>query len=118
MARTPWCRFDWTAASAHDRHRIVVYPSRRNAQSNLLTFPMAIISGLWWPITMLPNWLQVIGKQMPTYFVNKLLNQLTSRATVDLTNLVGIVVWFVLGSLLVVAMTKHEQRKGVALGEA
>ncbi len=28
-----WCRFDWTAASAHDRHRIVVYPSRRNAQS-------------------------------------------------------------------------------------
>ena len=86
--------------------------------SNLLTFPMAIISGLWWPITMLPNWLHVIGKQMPTYFVNKLLNQLTSRATVDLTNLVGIVVWFVLGSLLVVAMTKHEQRKGVALGEA
>ncbi|MCT3364931.1 hypothetical protein EFP44_13830 [Lacticaseibacillus paracasei] len=34
------------------------------------------------------------------------------------TNLVGIVVWFVLGSLLVVAMTKHEQRKGVALSEA
>lgn len=86
--------------------------------SNLLTFPMAIISGLWWPINMLPTWLQTIGKQMPTYFVNNLLNQLTSRATVDLTNLAGIAVWLVLGTLLVIVMTKHEQRKGVALGEA
>ncbi|KLI76305.1 MULTISPECIES: ABC transporter permease [Lacticaseibacillus] len=86
--------------------------------SNLLTFPMAIISGLWWPISLLPKWLQTIGKETPTYFVNNLLNQVTSRATVDLTNLVGIAVWFVLGSLLVVVMTKHEQRKGVALGEA
>ncbi|WP_191983813.1 ABC transporter permease [Lacticaseibacillus chiayiensis] len=86
--------------------------------SNLITFPMAIVSGLWWPISLLPNWLQIIGKQMPTYFVNNLLNQLTSRATVDLKYFVGIAVWLMLGSLLVVIVAKYEQRKGVALGEA
>ena len=86
--------------------------------SNLLTFPMALVSGLWWPISMLPSWLQAIGKLMPTYFVNNLLNELTSRAKVDLTNLIGIVVWVLLAGLVVVAMTRNEQRRGVALGEA
>lgn len=86
--------------------------------SNLITFPMAIVSGLWWPINMLPKWLQSIGELMPTYFVNQLLNQLTSRAKVDLTNLLGIAAWFVVTGLLVIALSKHEQRKGVALGEA
>ena len=55
---------------------------------------------------------------MPTYFVNNLLNELTSRAKVDLTNLIGIVVWVLLAGLVVVAMTRNEQRRGVALGEA
>ena len=86
--------------------------------SNLITFPMAIVSGLWWPNNMLPTWLQSIGELMPTYFVNQLLNQLTSRAKVDLTNLLGIVAWFVVTGLLVIVLSKHEQRKGVALGEA
>lgn len=86
--------------------------------SNLLTFPMALVSGLWWPISMLPSWLQAIGKLMPTYFVNNLLNELTSRAKVDLTNLIGIAVWVLLSGLVVVAMTRKEQRRGVALGEA
>ncbi len=31
--------------------------------SNLLTFPMAIISGLWWPITMLPNWYKLLASR-------------------------------------------------------
>ena len=86
--------------------------------SNLITFPMAIVSGLWWPINMLPKWLQSIGELMPTYFVNQLLNQLTSRAKVDLTNLLGIVAWFVVTGLLVIVLSNHAQRKGVALGEA
>lgn len=90
----------------------------RSLASNLITFPMAIVSGLWWPINMLPKWLQSIGELMPTYFVNQLLNQLTSRAKVDLTNLLGIVAWFVVTGLLVIVLSKHEQRKGVALGEA
>ena len=31
--------------------------------SNLLTFQMAIISGLWWPITMLPNWYKLLASR-------------------------------------------------------
>ncbi|KRL84491.1 ABC-type multidrug transport system, permease component [Lacticaseibacillus pantheris DSM 15945 = JCM 12539 = NBRC 106106] len=47
--------------------------------SNILTFPIAIISGLWWPLTMLPHWLQVIGKLLPTYRLDQLLNDIVVK---------------------------------------
>lgn len=47
--------------------------------SNLLTFPVAIVSGLWWPMTMLPQWLQVVGKSLPTYRLNQLLNNIVAN---------------------------------------
>ncbi len=54
-------------------------PSSVNSLCNLIVFPMAIISGLWWPISLLPHWMQQIGKLMPTYAVNSLLNVVTKQ---------------------------------------
>lgn len=69
--------------------------------SNVITFPMAIVSGLWWPISMLPNWLQPIGKLMPTYFVNDWLGRVATHGTLVKTDILGTGVWIV-GLLAVV----------------
>ena len=37
-----------------------------NAVTNLIVFPMAIAGGLWWPISLLPHWLQQKRKLLPT----------------------------------------------------
>ena len=70
-------------------------PETLSMLSNLITFPMAILSGLWWPISMLPSWLQPIGKLLPTYFVNDWLGAVVTRGTLNKTNLVGLTVWVV-----------------------
>lgn len=46
--------------------------------SNLLTFPIAVTSGLWWPLAMLPSWLQQIGKLLPTYHLSRLLHDIVA----------------------------------------
>ncbi len=83
--------------------------------SNLVTFPMAVVSGLWWPINMLPNWLQTIGKLTPTYFANNTLSQVLTNGKVDLMNVGGVLAWLGLGVALVILMAKRTARKGVVL---
>ena len=43
-----------------------------NILSNLISFPLAILGGLWWPIETMPEWLQVIGRMLPSYFAANL----------------------------------------------
>ncbi|GAF40122.1 ABC-type multidrug transport system, permease component [Agrilactobacillus composti DSM 18527 = JCM 14202] len=83
--------------------------------SNLVTFPMAVVSGLWWPINMLPNWLQTIGKLTPTYFANNSLSHVLTNGKVDLMNVGGVLAWLGLGVALVILMAKRTARKGVVL---
>jgi len=86
--------------------------------SNLIAFPMAIISGLWWPISMLPTWLQSVGKLMPTYAVNNLLGTLVTRGTLSVTNIGSIVVW-ILGLLVIVIWnTQRLLKRGNAVVKA
>jgi len=70
--------------------------------SNLITFPMAIISGLWWPIALLPNWLQPIGKLMPTYFINDWLGRVATHGTMVPADIFGTGAWMI--SLLLVVI--------------
>lgn len=80
--------------------------------SNLITFPLAIISGLWWPIRTLPTWLQPVGKQMPTYFLNDLLGRVVTRGTLETTNVWGLLAWIVGLLILVVGITRHRLNRG------
>lgn len=72
--------------------------------SNVVTFPMAIISGLWWPINFLPDWLQRIGKLMPTYFTNNLIAKVTTGGKLEINLIVGICAWS-LGLVMILIMT-------------
>lgn len=46
-----------------------------NVLSNLVAFPMAILGGLWWPIDFMPQWLQDIGRRLPTYHVAEIIRR-------------------------------------------
>jgi len=86
--------------------------------SNLIAFPMAIISGLWWPISLLPTWMQSIGKLMPTYQVNNLLGAVVTRGTLSVANISGIGFW--IGGLLVIVIwnTQRLLKRGNAVVKA
>lgn len=66
-----------------------------NALANILVFPMAICSGLWWPLSVLPQWLQKIGKVTPTYYISNLSNNILHGNSINYNSLVGLIIWFV-----------------------
>lgn len=86
--------------------------------SNLITFPMAILSGLWWPMSMLPNWVQPIGKLMPTYFVNNWLGAVATHATLKSTTVIGVGVWVACLLALVIGGTRQLLKRGDGVGKA
>jgi len=87
-------------------------PETLSVVSNLITFPMAIVSGLWWPMSMLPSWLQSIGKLMPTYFVNNWLGAVATHATLKTTNLIGVSAWIGVLLVLVILETRQLLKRG------
>lgn len=64
-----------------------------NLLSNILVFPMAIFSGLWWPLTTMPTWMQKIGILLPTYHSTQLLKELIHRHYFHLANFGVLLLW-------------------------
>jgi len=86
-----------------------------NIVSELVTFPMAIMSGLWWPIGLLPQWLQAIGRWMPTYFANDWLTELTAGEPVNVANIWGLIGWTVGLGLAIGMVSRWDQQRGGGL---
>lgn len=78
--------------------------------SNLLTFPMAIISGLWWPLSMLPRWVQIIGKLMPTYMTNHLLTAVMTNGKINGSDVIGLLAWILVTLAAVAIQIQMEKR--------
>lgn len=85
---------------------------------NLVVFPLSIVSGLWWPISTMPSWLQGIGKVMPTYFANNLLGKAMLHDQLDLEGFYGIITWIVLMGCMTILVIKIQQKKGLRNSEA
>ncbi|MHC5247153.1 ABC transporter permease [Enterococcus sp. LJL90] len=68
-----------------------------NLLSNLIVFPMAIASGLWWPLSIMPDWLRTIGEKLPTYFSSQLISGFIHQEPFDWSNLWGLLAWSVIG---------------------
>lgn len=90
-------------------------PNTVNLLNNIIVFPLAIISGLWWPIQMMPNWLQQIGKLMPTYQLAHLDTNLINKANFDFTAIFIISAWFIIISLILLVISKIQKNKGIAI---
>lgn len=90
-------------------------PNTVNLLNSIIVFPLAIISGLWWPIQMMPDWLQKIGKLMPTYQLAHLDTSLINKSSFDFTALFIICTWFIILSLTFLAISKIQKNKGITI---
>ncbi|MFL0456907.1 ABC transporter permease [Brachybacterium paraconglomeratum] len=68
---------------------------------------MAIFGGLWMPLEMFPQWIQDLGRALPTYWISSLGQWSLQGAELPVTGLVVIGVWtLVLGVLCMVSMSR------------
>jgi len=88
-------------------------PETVNLLTNLIVFPMAIISGLWWPLEIMPKWLQNIGKLMPTYQLSIIDRAVLKNTNVDISALINIFAWFIILALLFLVTNKLQKQKGI-----
>lgn len=51
---------------------------------NILYLGLAVLGGLWMPITMFPDWVQSIGKCLPTYQLMELIKNFLNKGSFDL----------------------------------
>lgn len=51
---------------------------------NILYLGLAVLGGLWMPITLFPDWVQSIGKCLPTYQLMELIKTFLNKGSVDL----------------------------------
>ena len=82
-----------------------------NAVTNLIIFPMAIASGLWWPISLLPNWLQQIGKLMPTYFISNIATDLIKHKSFSTNSILALLIWTIVIALIIEFTIKLSQNR-------
>ncbi|WP_270407363.1 ABC transporter permease [Brachybacterium paraconglomeratum] len=68
---------------------------------------MAIFGGLWMPLELFPQWMQELGRLMPTYWISSLGQWSLQGAELPVTGLVVIGAWtLVLGVLCMVSMSR------------
>ena len=68
---------------------------------------MAIFGGLWMPLEMFPQWMQELGRLLPTYWISSLGEWSLQGAELPVAGLVVIGAWtLVLGALCMVSMSR------------
>ncbi|CAH0416898.1 ABC transporter permease [Periweissella fabaria] len=75
---------------------LIVRSKNIDAVGNLLVFPLAIISGLWWPINMLPTWVQGIGKLTPQYLMSDVIIKVLTQHGAILNSGLKLGGWFII----------------------
>jgi ABC-2 type transport system permease protein len=74
-----------------------------------MVFPVAMISGLWWPLSTLPSWLQTVGKMLPTYAISEINKSIIQNQTIQLSNIFNLVSWLFILIIITLATTKLPQ---------
>ncbi|MCF1783403.1 ABC transporter permease [Lactobacillus mulieris] len=81
------------------------------ALANLLMFTIAILSGLWWPLNMMPDYLQKIGKIMPAYPASQLSLDLLLKQNMNGNQLQTLFIWLIVLILILGLVVKNKGRK-------
>ena len=68
-------------------------PSTVNMLTSMTVFPMAMLSGLWWPLSLMPNWLQTFGKLLPTYAIANINRAIINNQSLDISNIFNLICW-------------------------
>ncbi|AKP67755.1 ABC transporter permease [Companilactobacillus ginsenosidimutans] len=89
-------------------------PSTVNLLNSLAVFPVAMLSGLWWPLNMMPNWLQTVGKLLPPYAISNINNSIINSAKIDISNGANILSWFIVLLTVIAIALKLPNHKELA----
>ncbi|CAJ2234029.1 ABC transporter permease [Companilactobacillus paralimentarius] len=88
-------------------------PNTVNLLTNLVIFPLAILSGLWWPINIMPTWLQNIGKVMPTYQLSVIDKNILHQTTQHIGPFINLLIWSFIIFLILFTVNKIQKEKGL-----
>lgn len=67
-----------------------------NVLCNLVVFPMAILSGLWWPLETMPDWMQHVGQLLPAYHAKEFLNEFIQEQHFNFNHFGVLLTWSIL----------------------
>lgn len=74
---------------------LVKDPNTASVLNNMILMPLAIISGLWWPIDMFPEVVQKMATGLPTYYAAQGAKQLAAGQLPDSKGILIIFIYFV-----------------------
>ncbi|MDR2976669.1 MAG: ABC transporter permease [Streptococcaceae bacterium] len=64
-----------------------------NGVAQLVTLPMALLSGLWFPIESFPEWMQRIGHRLPPYQISTIIQETVDKENLEMANVFGLALW-------------------------
>ena len=76
---------------------------------NLLYLGLAVLGGLWMPISLFPDWMQAIGKCLPTYQLMELLKTFLNEGGINLSATVYILVFSAVLFGLTIYLQGHKE---------
>ncbi len=76
---------------------------------NLLYLGLAVLGGLWMPISLFPDWMQVIGKRLPSYQLLELIKTFLNEGSINLSATVYLLVFSVVLFGLTIYLQGHKE---------
>ncbi|OIL72404.1 multidrug ABC transporter permease [Oenococcus oeni] len=87
--------------------------NNREVFSNLLAFPLIIVSGLWWPLDQMPIFLRWIGHFSPVYVLNIGGQRLSDGENIKIICIVNLFIWFFIINCKGIGFDKGKARSTV-----
>jgi len=76
---------------------------------NLLYMGLAVMGGLWMPISVFPEWMQAIGKCLPTYQLMELIKTFLNKGQVNGFTSVYLILFTLVLFTLVIVFRRHSE---------
>ncbi|CJG74913.1 multidrug ABC transporter permease [Streptococcus pneumoniae] len=76
---------------------------------NLLYFGLAVLGGLWMPVSLFPDWMQAIGKRLPSYQLMELLKTFLNEGGINLSATVYLLVFSAVLFGLTIYLQGHKE---------
>ena len=80
-----------------------------SVMGNLLYLGLAVLGGLWMPVSLFPDWMQAIGKCLPTYQLMELLKTFLNEGSINLSATVYLLVFSAVLFGLTIYLQGHKE---------
>lgn len=88
---------------------LVKDPNTASVLNNMVLMPLAIISGLWWPIEMFPDVVQKIAASLPTFYAAQGAKQLANGQRPEIKGILLIFVYFIVLMVLSIYLNGRKE---------